>query len=47
MTVFVVIDPTDKGHEARCTQCGWISRSYPIPDTAFVKALDHKCKEAS
>lgn len=43
----MIIDPTEKGHAARCPKCGWASKSYPVPDTAYTAAKSHKCSEAS
>ncbi len=41
----MIIDATEKGHVAHCPRCGWESRSYPVPDTAFVKSQDHQCQK--
>jgi hypothetical protein len=41
----MIIDATDKGHAAHCPRCGWESRSYPVPDTAYMAGAKHQCEK--
>jgi len=41
----LVVYPSEGGHYAACTRCGWKTRTYPVPDTAYAKGKTHQCKE--
>ena len=39
----MILEHTTGGHVAKCPRCGWTSRAYSVPDTAYKQArIKHK-----
>lgn len=41
---FIIVSPLENGNVAVCSNCGWKSRGFQVPDTAYVEGAKHTCK---
>ena len=39
----IAVHPAEHGHYAEC-DCGFRTRVYPVPDTAYTAAKSHQCE---
>lgn len=42
---YIVVNPSEGGHAATCSRCGWKSRGFQVPDTAYTEGKKHYCKD--